>query len=154
MDHRIDGYGSACPRRKAPIEPADVDPGRNPCHAAIGRRARSRGLVLDALLFALPWMSSWLEGSNALSTTSDSAISRRTAMVESRGAVPILLLPIASSDGADPAIRNLASSLTENLNDPFPVWRARGDFAPTSLGYGRGAWMSPRSGTSSGFDTS
>ena len=95
------------------------------------------GLCITALLFALPWMSSWLEGSNALSTTSDSAISRRTAMVESRGAVPILLLPIASSDSADPAIRNLASSLTENLNDALSRFGGLGAIShQTSLGYG------------------
>lgn len=94
------------------------------------------GLCVTALLFALPWMSSWLEGSNALSTTSDSAISRRTAM-ESRGAVPILLLPIASSDSADPAIRNLASSLTENLNDALSRFGGLGAIShQTSLGYG------------------
>jgi TolB-like protein len=82
-------------------------------------------------------MSSWLEDSNALSATSDSEISRRTAMVESRGAVPILLLPIASSDSADPAIRNLASSLTENLNDALSRFGGLGVIShQTSLGYG------------------
>jgi TolB-like protein/tetratricopeptide (TPR) repeat protein len=51
--------------------------------------------------------------------------------------VPILLLPIASSDGADPAIRNLASSLTENLNDALSRFGGLGVIShQTSLGYG------------------
>jgi DNA-binding SARP family transcriptional activator/TolB-like protein/Tfp pilus assembly protein PilF len=95
------------------------------------------GLCVTALLFALPWMSSWFEGSDALSAMSDGAISRRTAMVEARGAVPILLLPIASSEGADPAIRSLAGSLTENLNDALSRFGGLGVIShQTSLGYG------------------
>ena len=49
IDHRIDGCGSARPWRKAPIEPADVDPGRGPCHAPAGRRTRGCGLVRHGL---------------------------------------------------------------------------------------------------------
>jgi TolB-like protein len=76
-------------------------------------------------------------------------------MVESRGAVPILLLPIASSDGADTAIRNLASSLTENLNDALSRFGGLGVISrQTSLGYGARRVDVSTIGTSSGFDTS
>ena len=80
--------------------------------AAVG----AAGVCLLALLFALPWIWSGLEESTPISM-SDRTVSRRTAMVENRGIVPILLLPFASGDGADAAIRNIALSLTENLND-------------------------------------
>jgi len=74
------------------------------------------GVCLLALLFALPWIWSGLEESNPISM-SDRTVSRRTAMVENRGIVPILLLPFASGDRPDAATRNIALSLTENLND-------------------------------------
>jgi DNA-binding SARP family transcriptional activator/TolB-like protein/Tfp pilus assembly protein PilF len=95
------------------------------------------GLCLAALLFALPWMSARLEGSNALSaTTADKTISRRTAMVETRGVVPILLLPFAITDGADAATRNVANSLTETLNDALSRFGGLGVIShQTALAY-------------------
>jgi hypothetical protein len=75
--------------------------------AAVG----AAGVCLLALLFALPWIWSGLEESNPISM-SDRTVSRRTAMVEGRGIVPILLLPFVSGDGADAATRNIALSLT------------------------------------------
>jgi DNA-binding SARP family transcriptional activator/TolB-like protein/Tfp pilus assembly protein PilF len=91
------------------------------------------GLCVVALLFALPWMSSWFESSDPLSTQ-DRATSARTAMVETRGAVPIVLLPFTSSDAAT---ANLAKSLTENVNDTLSRFAGLGVISQqTALGYG------------------
>ena len=72
-------------------------PARATAHSAAAVGAA--GVCLLALLLALPWIWSGLEESNPISM-SDRTVSRRTAMVENRGIVPILLLPFASGDGA------------------------------------------------------